>query len=131
MQTLGRLQEGLDATIMLVGHDMGLVAQFADTIGVMYAGKLVEVGPVEEVFSDPKHPYTKLLIQSLPSLQEKKEFVGIPGLPPLLIHLPRGCAFEDRCPSRFEKCPIAVPEMRGVGNRREVACYLYDDEDAS
>ncbi len=131
MQTLGRLQEGLDATIMLVGHDMGLVAQFADTIGVMYAGKLVEVGPVEEVFSDPKHPYTKLLIQSLPSLQEKKEFVGIPGLPPLLIHLPQGCAFEDRCPSRFEKCPIAVPEMRGVGNRREVACYLYEDEDAS
>ena len=131
MQTLGRLQEGLDATIMLVGHDMGLVAQFADTIGVMYAGKLVEVGPVEEVFSDPKHPYTKLLIQSLPSLREKKEFVGIPGLPPLLIHLPRGCAFEDRCPSRFEKCPTAVPEMRGVGNRREVACYLYDDEDAS
>ena len=131
MQTLGRLQEGLDASIMLVGHDMGLVAQFADTIGVMYAGKLVEVGPVEEVFSDPKHPYTKLLIQSLPSLQEKKEFVGIPGLPPLLIHLPQGCAFEDRCPSRFEKCPIAVPEMRGVGNRREVACYLYEDEDAS
>lgn len=131
MQTLGRLQEGLDATIMLVGHDMGLVAQFADTIGVMYAGKLVEVGPVEEVFSDPKHPYTKLLIQSLPSLQEKKEFVGIPGLPPLLIHLPQGCAFEGRCPSRFEKCPIAVPEMRGVGNRREVACYLYEDEDAS
>lgn len=131
MQTLGRLQEGLDATIMLVGHDMGLVAQFADTIGVMYAGKLVEVGPVEEVFSDPKHPYTKLLIQSLPSLQEKKEFVGIPGLPPLLIHLPQGCAFEDRCPSRFEKCPVAVPEMRGVGNRREAACYLYEDEDAS
>ena len=131
MQTLGRLQEGLDASIMLVGHDMGLVAQFADTIGVMYAGKLVEVGPVEEVFSDPKHPYTKLLIQSLPSLQEKKEFVGIPGLPPLLIHLPQGCAFEDRCPSRFEKCPIAVPEMRGVGNRRKVACYLYEDEDAS
>lgn len=131
MQTLGRLQEGLDASIMLVGHDMGLVAQFADTIGVMYAGKLVEVGPVEEVFSDPKHPYTKLLIQSLPSLQEKKDFVGIPGLPPLLIHLPQGCAFEDRCPSRFEKCPIAVPEMRGVGNRREVACYLYEDEDAS
>ena len=88
MQTLGRLQEGLDASIMLVGHDMGLVAQFADTIGVMYAGKLVEVGPVEEVFSDPKHPYTKLLIRSLPSLQEKREFLGIPGLPPRLINLP-------------------------------------------
>lgn len=131
MQTLGRLQEGLDASIMLVGHDMGLVAQFADTIGVMYAGKLVEVGPVEEVFSDPKHPYTKLLIQSLPSLQEKKEFVGIPGLPPLLIHLPQGCAFEERCPSRFEKCSGAVPQKIDIGNRRDVACYLYEGEGAS
>ena len=131
MQTLGRLQEGLDASIMLVGHDMGLVAQFADTIGVMYAGKLVEVGPVEEVFSDPKHPYTKLLIQSLPSLQEKKDFVGIPGLPPQLIHLPQGCSFEERCPSRFDKCPTAVPEMRGVGTRRQAACFLYEDEGAS
>ena len=66
MQTLGRLQEGLDAAVLLVGHDMGLVAQFADTIGVMYAGKLVEVGTVPDVFKDPKHPYTKLLIESLP-----------------------------------------------------------------
>ena len=128
MQTLGRLQEGLDASIMLVGHDMGLVAQFADTIGVMYAGKLVEIGPVEEVFSDPKHPYTKLLIGSLPSLQEKREFLGIPGLPPQLIFLPEGCAFEDRCPSRFEKCQGAIPDLINLGGRREVACHLYEEE---
>ena len=128
MQTLGRLQEGLDASIMLVGHDMGLVAQFADTIGVMYAGKLVEIGPVEEVFSNPKHPYTKLLIGSLPSLQEKREFLGIPGLPPQLIFLPEGCAFEDRCPSRFEKCQAAIPDLINLGGRREVACHLYEEE---
>jgi peptide/nickel transport system ATP-binding protein len=128
MQTLGRLQEGLDASIMLVGHDMGLVAQFADTIGVMYAGKLVEVGPVEEVFSDPKHPYTKLLIRSLPSLQEKREFLGIPGLPPQLIDLPVGCAFADRCPSRFEKCNEVTPQTQDLGGRRETACHLYGDE---
>jgi peptide/nickel transport system ATP-binding protein len=128
MQTLGRLQEGLDASIMLVGHDMGLVAQFADTIGVMYAGKLVEVGPVEEVFSSPKHPYTKLLIGSLPSLQEKREFLGIPGLPPQLIFLPKGCAFEDRCPSAFEKCSGSIPEMINVGTRRQAACHLYETE---
>ena len=124
-------QVTLDASIMLVGHDMGLVAQFADTIGVMYAGKLVEVGPVEEVFSDPKHPYTKLLIQSLPSLQEKREFVGIPGLPPLLIHLPKGCAFEDRCPSRFGQCSGSVPQKLEIGGRRDVACFLYEGEGAS
>jgi peptide/nickel transport system ATP-binding protein len=128
MQTLGRLQEGLDASIMLVGHDMGLVAQFADTIGVMYAGKLVEVGPVEEVFSDPKHPYTKLLIRSLPSLKEKREFLGIPGLPPQLIDLPVGCAFADRCPSRFEKCDEVTPLTQDLGGRRETACHLYDGE---
>ena len=131
MQTLGRLQEGLDASIMLVGHDMGLVAQFADTIGVMYAGKLVEVGPVEEVFSDPKHPYTKLLIQSLPSLQEKKDFVGIPGLPPQLIHLPVGCSFEDRCPSRFDRCSVEIPENLSIATRRKVACHLYEGETVS
>lgn len=128
MQTLGRLQEGLDASIMLVGHDMGLVAQFADTIGVMYAGKLVEVGPVEEVFSDPKHPYTKLLIRSLPSLQEKREFLGIPGLPPRLIDLPNSCAFADRCPSRFDKCDQSVPPTLNLGGRRETACHLYEGE---
>ncbi len=122
------LQEGLDASIMLVGHDMGLVAQFADTIGVMYAGKLVEVGPVEEVFSDPKHPYTKLLIGSLPSLQEKREFLGIPGLPPQLVALPPGCAFADRCPSRFDKCGGSIPEKLDVGGRRFVACHLYEEE---
>ena len=128
MQTLGRLQEGLDASIMLVGHDMGLVAQFADTIGVMYAGKLVEVGPVEEVFSDPKHPYTKLLIGSLPSLQEKREFLGIPGLPPELVALPPGCAFADRCPSSFDRCSVDIPEKLNIGGRRDVACHLYEGE---
>jgi oligopeptide/dipeptide ABC transporter ATP-binding protein len=97
----------------------------------MYAGKLVEVGPIEEVFSDPKHPYTKLLIQSLPSLQEKKEFVGIPGLPPLLIHLPEGCAFEERCPSRFDKCPLSIPQSTDLGGRRDVACFLYEGEGVS
>ena len=111
MQTLGRLQDGLDASIMLVGHDMGLVAQFADTIGVMYAGKLVEIGPVEEVFSDPKHQYTKLLIGSLPSLQEKRELVGIPGLPPKLIDLPPGCVFSPRCPNPTEDCRDGKIEM--------------------
>tara|TARA_Y100001936_G_C16083377_1_gene679668 strand:+ start:2369 stop:3436 length:1068 start_codon:yes stop_codon:yes gene_type:complete len=111
MQTLGRLQEGLDASIMLVGHDMGLVAQFADTIGVMYAGRMVEVGPVYEVFSNPKHTYTQLLIQSLPSLKEKKELVGIPGLPPKLIDLPPGCVFSPRCPKPTEECKKGKIEM--------------------
>ena len=93
MQTLGRLQEGLHASIILIGHDMGLVAQFSDHVGVMYAGRLVEVGPVKTVFKSPKHPYTRLLIQSLPTLSNKTDFIGIPGLPATLLNLPEGCAF--------------------------------------
>ena len=93
MQTLGRLQEGLHASIILIGHDMGLVAQFSDHVGVMYAGRLVEVGPVKTVFKSPKHPYTRLLINSLPTLSNKKDFIGIPGLPASLLDLPEGCAF--------------------------------------
>ena len=93
MQTLGRLQEGLHASIILIGHDMGLVAQFSDHVGVMYAGRLVEVGPVKTVFKSPKHPYTRLLIKSLPTLSNKKDFIGIPGLPATLLNLPEGCAF--------------------------------------
>ena len=93
MQTLGRLQEGLHASIILIGHDMGLVAQFSDHVGVMYAGRLVEVGPVKTVFKSPKHPYTRLLIKSLPTLSNKKDFIGIPGLPATLLNLPEGCSF--------------------------------------
>ena len=96
MQTLGRLQEGLEASIVLVGHDMGLVAQFADFVGVMYAGRMVELGPVNSVFEKPLHPYTRLLIRSLPTLENKEDFVGIPGLPPPLLNLPPGCTFCTR-----------------------------------
>ena len=93
MQTLGRLQEGLHASIILIGHDMGLVSHFSDHVGVMFACRLVEVGPVKTVFKAPKHPYTRLLIKSLPTLSNKKEFIGIPGLPATLLNLPDGCAF--------------------------------------
>lgn len=128
MQTLGRLQEGLEAAILLVGHDMGLVAQFADTIGVMYAGKLVEVGSVPDVFKDPKHPYTKLLIESLPSFDITRKFVGIPGMQPALLNLPPGCSFNPRCPSVHDRCFREVPEYLNIGTGRGVACHLYDEE---
>ncbi len=128
MQTLGRLQEGLEAAVLLVGHDMGLVAQFADTIGVMYAGKLVEVGSVPDVFKDPKHPYTKLLIESLPSFDITRKFVGIPGMQPALLNLPPGCSFNPRCPSVHDRCFREVPEYLNIGTGRGVACHLYDEE---
>lgn len=102
MQTLGRLQEGLNASVLLVGHDMGLVAQFADTVGVMYAGKLVEVAPVRTMFKNPLHAYPRLLIESIPTLDEKKRLVGIPGMQPSLLNLPPGDVFAPRSPLEFE-----------------------------
>lgn len=128
MQTLGRLQQGLDASVVLIGHDMGLVAQFADRVGVMYAGKLVELGPVKQIFSEPLHPYTRLLIESLPNLETKKKFVGIPGMPPTLLMLPSGCVFHPRCP-QFMKgtCETTIPEYREARPGRMVACHLYPE----
>ena len=127
MQTLGRLQEGLDASVVLIGHDMGLVAQFADTIGVMYAGRLVEVAPVRQIFRDPLHPYTQLLIKSLPSLSVKGEFIAIPGLPPTLLDLPTGCSFNPRCPAVFDTCRNLAPAILKVKDGRSVACHLHEE----
>ena len=125
MQTLGRVQSGLDAAVILVGHDMGLVAQFADTIGVMYAGKLVEVGPVNRVFESPQHPYTQLLIDSLPTFTEKRDFIGIPGMPPRLIDLPTGCAFYPRCPQRLEVCSNTDPWDTQIEDEWRTQCHLH------
>ena len=131
MQTLGRLQSGIDAAVVLVGHDMGLVAQFADTIGVMYAGRLVELGPVNQIFEDPQHPYTKLLIDSLPSFSQKKEFVGIPGMPPRLLNLPTGCAFYPRCPSAMDVCRDTDPLDIEVKPNWRTACHLHTEADSN
>jgi peptide/nickel transport system ATP-binding protein len=127
MLTLGRLQQGLHAAVLLIGHDMGLIAQFADTIGVLYAGRLVEQGPVEQLLDSPRHPYTRLLIDSLPTLDDKKALRGIPGLPPSLLNLPPGCAFAPRCPYAFERCGTETPALQAVGPAQVVACHLYPE----
>jgi peptide/nickel transport system ATP-binding protein len=133
METLDRVQSELNASVILVGHDMGLMAQFVDTIGVMYAGRLVEVGPVLEVFKDPLHPYTQLLISSLPSLETKGVFRGIPGVAPSLRGLPSGCHFHPRCPHVMDSCALQTPSLVEVRPRRWVSCHLYrgTDERAS
>jgi peptide/nickel transport system ATP-binding protein len=127
MLTLGRVQEGLGAAVILIGHDMGLIAQFADTIGVLYAGKLVEYGPIDNVLDSRRHPYTRLLIDSLPTLEEKRELRGIPGLPPVLLNLPPGCPFTPRCPYAFEPCPVETPPLLEVAPGQRVACHLYEN----
>jgi peptide/nickel transport system ATP-binding protein len=126
IMTLGRVQEGLGAAVILIGHDMGLIAQFADTIGVLYAGELVEYGPIDDVLDDPRHPYTRLLIESLPTLEGRRELRGISGLPPALLDLPPGCPFAPRCPHAFERCPVETPRLLEIAADRRVACHLYD-----
>jgi peptide/nickel transport system ATP-binding protein len=127
MQTLGRLQGEIGSAVVLIGHDMGLMAQFADLIGVMYAGRLVELAPVDDILSSPRHPYTRMLIDSLPKLTAKGKFVGIPGLPPALLNLPPGCAFSPRCPYAFDRCREEIPAEAPVGPERRAACHLYPD----
>ena len=129
MMTLSRVQRDTGAAVILIGHDMGLVAQFADRIGVMYAGKLVDVGTVKEIIEDPKHPYTKLLINSVPDLEEKRERLeGIPGIPPPLVDLPPGCVFAPRCPSVADVCRDVTPRNVAVGDNRWVMCHIFDEE---
>jgi peptide/nickel transport system ATP-binding protein len=123
METLLDLQEELGASVVLVGHDMGLMAQLVHRLGVLYAGKLIEVAPIEAVFAEPLHPYTRLLIASLPSLDAKGEFRGIPGLPPSLLDPPPGCPFAPRCPAALAVCRAETPPLREVRPRRWVACH--------
>jgi peptide/nickel transport system ATP-binding protein len=125
MDTLLSVQEELGASVILIGHDMGLMAQVVDRVGIMYAGNFAEVSPVAELFRDPLHPYSQLLIASLPSLDEQEAFQGIPGLPPSLLNRPIGCAFRSRCPRAMERCAIEEPQLREVQRERRVACHLY------
>lgn len=127
METLGRVQNEIGAAVILVGHDMGLMAQFVNRIGVMYGGKLVEVGPVRDIFKDPLHPYTQLLIGSLPTLQSKEMFKGIPGLTPSLLTPPPGCMFHTRCPQVMGHCSVQIPPLVELKPERWVACHLYHE----
>lgn len=130
MQTLRALQEGLGATVLLVGHDMGLMAQFAQRLGIMYGGKLVEVGPVEQIFRNPQHPYTQLLIASIPSFDRKGEFKGIPGVGLSLLNSPSGCLFHPRCPKAMPRCAAQEPQLREVGPQQQASCLLYEEAGA-
>jgi peptide/nickel transport system ATP-binding protein len=124
IETLARVQRELGAAVILVGHDMGLIAQFVDRLGVMYAGKLVELSPVRAIFTRPLHPYTRMLVASLPSLERKGAFQGIPGLPPLLRDLPPGCAFHPRCPDAVDICRREAPPLREAQPGAWAACHL-------
>ena len=128
METLGKVQTDLGAAVILVGHDMGLMAQFVDRLGVMYAGRLAELAPVREVFREPLHPYAQMLIQSIPSLGTKKLFRGIPGVAPSLLDPPSGCAFHPRCQRAMKRCAIEAPRLVEVKPGHWVSCLLFEEQ---
>lgn len=125
LKLLNELKKELNLTMILITHNMGVVAENADRLAVMYAGKLVELSSKEEIFIEPLHPYTQGLLKSAPNfLRREKSIVSIPGEPPDLVNPPQGCLFNPRCPKRFEKCLTKHPPLIDVGGRL-VACYLY------
>ncbi|HEY2539249.1 MAG TPA: ABC transporter ATP-binding protein [Stellaceae bacterium] len=124
METLGRAQALLGAALLLIGHDMGLMAQFVDRLGIMYAGRLVEVAPIGDIINEPRHPYTRLLIDTLPSLERRTELRGIPGLAPRMSDLPPGCPFHPRCPAAQPLCRAEKPPLRPIAEDARVACHL-------
>ena len=128
VQTLREVHEGIGAATILIGHDMGLMAQFATRIGIMYAGRLVEIGPTQAIFNDPKHPYTGLLISSLPNTRGKRRLTGIPGITPSLLTPPPGCVFHPRCPKAFDRCMVEVPQLTEGEGGHSQACHLYTED---
>ena len=123
---LRRLARGHGAAVMLVTHDMGVIAETCDRVAVMYAGRVVEVGPVHDVIHRPAHPYTRGLMGSIPKMDEERErLVQIDGAMPRLNAIPAGCAFNPRCGEAMDRCTRERPELMGAGATR-AACWLHE-----
>ncbi|WP_309124258.1 ABC transporter ATP-binding protein [Arthrobacter sp.] len=127
MDLLRRLREEEDMAVVLITHDLAVVAEEADTVCVMYAGNVVESGAVEEVFANPRHPYTKGLLESVPTDAERGATLSsIPGSPPELKNIPPGCVYQDRCPLAQEICRAERPALRETGPGRAAACHFSE-----
>ncbi len=124
MDSLGRRQQQIGAALILIGHDMGLMAQFVDRLAVMYAGRIVEIGAIGDVLRRPRHPYTRALIDSVPQLRRRGELAGIPGVTPSLRRLPPGCAFYPRCGSGIERCRAERPRLDRDLAAHRAACHV-------
>jgi peptide/nickel transport system ATP-binding protein len=122
LELLRSLKEKYGMTVIVVSHDMAAHAQVADRIAIMYAGKVVEIGSIYDLFEDPLHPYTKGLISAIPAIG-KKYVKGIPGLAPSPLNWPQGCRFHPRCPHTKDICSEVEPSMKEVGPGRHLACH--------
>jgi oligopeptide/dipeptide ABC transporter ATP-binding protein len=124
---LGRLRREFDLTILLITHNLGLVAEIADRVAVMYGGRIVEIGEAKDIYKTPLHPYTRGLINCVPNIKlEQKHLATMEGSPPGLVEPPPGCRFQARCPEAMDVCARALPALEAHEGRREVACWLHD-----
>jgi peptide/nickel transport system ATP-binding protein len=128
-QTLKNVQREMGVSMVMIGHDMGLMAQMVDRIAVMYAGNIVEISPIKEFFSNPRHPYSKVLIDSIPSLKERKPLKLVEGITHDPRNPPPGCIYQLRCPLANETCRTKSPLWRNLKEGHQVACHLIEDED--
>ena len=128
LDLLDQLRKETQMAILLITHNLGIVAQYADRVAVMYSGKVVESAPVEELFSSPVHPYTRGLLNSLPKDSPSTKLETIPGSVPHPAYLPEGCAFHPRCAEKLDKCMKMIPSLESIdsGNPHQTACWLYE-----
>lgn len=124
LMMLINLQRKIGNTLVLVSHDMGVHYQITHRMGIMYSGSFAELGATQDIFNEPLHPYTRMLISALPRVGDKSQRVGIPGRPPALTNPPPGCRFAPRCDLATEHCKTQAPAMREVRPGRFVACHL-------
>ena len=126
LKLLRELKTQIDASILLITHDLAVVAEICDRVAVMYAGNIVEVAEVNELFRNPLHPYTQGLLAAIPRPDAVRgELTSIKGSVPNLIYPPSGCRFHPRCPSAFEKCPLSKPPLVEARAGHFVECFLY------
>ncbi len=125
LDLLREMRSAFGLSLLLITHDLGVVAEMADRVAVMYAGRIVETGPVRRVLLSPKHPYTEGLLASMPGLVPGERLRAIGGTVPDLSALPAGCAFAPRCPDRFDRCAASRPEPVAVGDAHTARCFLH------
>ncbi len=128
MELLAELQQDTGMGLILITHDLGVVASVADRVAVMYAGRIVETSPIREIYAKPAHPYTEGLIASIPRLEQKGNPLSpIEGAPPNLMRVPPGCSFHPRCPYVRDNCRTDVPPLYEVSDTRRSACHYYEE----
>lgn len=130
LDLMRKIKKELNTAILLITHDLGVVAEMADYVVVMYAGKVIEEGPVLDIFKNPTHPYTKGLLKSKPVLGSGEErLYSIPGQVPNPIGMKDSCYFNDRCEYCMEKCKSEIPHLRKISENHKVACWLHNDDE--